>query len=115
MSYIGLKVCGFYYRDIVWITRAPRIWPESIIDLGYLIIEFVHRVYKVIYLINLPQMFIGIFDNLQQKLNISTYLYQNERMGKKILNVNTVKSRVEARVTIQKIKSLGVLQTETCH
>ena len=28
---------------------------------------------------------------------------------------NTVKSRVEARVTIQKIKSLGVLQTETCH
>ena len=27
----------------------------------------------------------------------------------------TVKSRVEARVTIQKIKSLGVLQTETCH
>ena len=26
----------------------------------------------------------------------------------------TVKSRVEARVTIQKIKSLGVLQTETC-
>jgi hypothetical protein len=29
--------------------------------------------------------------------------------------VNTVKSRVEARVTIQEIKSLGVLQTETCH
>ena len=27
----------------------------------------------------------------------------------------TVKSRVEARVTIQEIKSLGVLQTETCH
>ena len=27
----------------------------------------------------------------------------------------TVKSRVEARVTIQKIKSLGVLQTKTCH
>ena len=26
-----------------------------------------------------------------------------------------VKSRVEARVIIQKIKSLGVLQTETCH
>ena len=26
-----------------------------------------------------------------------------------------VKSRVEARVTIQEIKSLGVLQTETCH
>jgi hypothetical protein len=28
---------------------------------------------------------------------------------------NYVKSQVEARVTIQKIKSLGVLQTETCH
>ena len=27
----------------------------------------------------------------------------------------TVKLRVEARVTIQKIKSLWVLQTETCH
>ena len=27
----------------------------------------------------------------------------------------TVKSQVEARVTIQKIKSWGVLQTETCH
>ena len=30
-------------------------------------------------------------------------------------NLGTVKSRVEARVTSQKIKSLGVLQTETCH
>ena len=30
-------------------------------------------------------------------------------------NQHTLKSRVEARVTIQKIKSLGVLQTETCH
>ena len=29
--------------------------------------------------------------------------------------VNTVKLRAEARVTIQEIKSLGVLQTETCH
>ena len=29
--------------------------------------------------------------------------------------IHTVKSRVEARVTIQKIKSLGVLQTEACH
>ena len=28
---------------------------------------------------------------------------------------STVKSRAEARVTIQEIKSLGVLQTETCH
>ena len=28
---------------------------------------------------------------------------------------STVKSQVEARVTIQKIKSLEVLQTETCH
>ena len=27
----------------------------------------------------------------------------------------TVKSWIEARVTIQKIKSLGVLQTERCH
>jgi hypothetical protein len=27
----------------------------------------------------------------------------------------TVKSRAETRVTIQKIKSLGVLQNETCH
>ena len=27
----------------------------------------------------------------------------------------TVKLQVEAHVTIQKIKSLGVLQTETCH
>ena len=27
----------------------------------------------------------------------------------------TVKLRVEARVTIQKIKSLGVLQIKTCH
>ena len=27
----------------------------------------------------------------------------------------TVKSRAKARVTIQKIKSLGVLQIETCH
>ena len=31
------------------------------------------------------------------------------------LCMNTVKSREEARVTIQKIKSLGLLQTETCH
>ena len=30
-------------------------------------------------------------------------------------NPNTVKSQVEARVTIQEIKSLGVLQTKTCH
>ena len=29
--------------------------------------------------------------------------------------VTPIKSRVEARITIQKIKSLGVLQTETCH
>ena len=28
---------------------------------------------------------------------------------------HTVKSRVEARVTIQEIKSMGVLQTKTCH
>ena len=30
-------------------------------------------------------------------------------------SVPTVQSRVEARVTIQEIKSLVVLQTETCH
>ena len=29
--------------------------------------------------------------------------------------IKTVKLRAEARVTIQEIKSLGVLQTETCH
>ena len=28
---------------------------------------------------------------------------------------NTVQSQAEARVTIQEIKSLGVLQTETCN
>jgi hypothetical protein len=29
--------------------------------------------------------------------------------------IHAVKLRVEARVTIQEIKSLGVLKTETCH
>ena len=44
----------------------------------------------------------------------------HRRFGKIILRIggfelNTVKSQVEACVTIQKIKSLGVLQIETCH
>ena len=38
-----------------------------------------------------------------------------DQVGHQTTYAYTVKSRVEARVTIQEIKSLGVLQTETCH
>ena len=51
------------------------------------------------------------FDN--ESLNLSLNLEYNGIFQNLVLN--TVKLRVEARVTIQKIKSLGVLQTETCH
>ena len=32
-----------------------------------------------------------------------------------VMQLNTVKSQAETRVTIQKIKSFWVLKTETCH
>ena len=46
--------------------------------------------------------------------NVCTYLFLIFFMFI-LITLSTVKSRAEARVTIQEIKSLGVLQTETCH
>ena len=44
------------------------------------------------------------------------YYWSTQRNSKGIvINKTTVKSRVLTRVTIPKIKSLGVLQFETCH
>ena len=46
--------------------------------------------------------------------NVCTYLFLIFFMFI-LITLSTVKSRAEARVTIQEIMSLGVLQAETCH
>ena len=56
--------------------------------------------------------------NLQSPFEIKTGAYCSWFCLPKLcqmFQIYTVKSQVEARVTIQKTKSLGVLQTETCH
>ena len=49
----------------------------------------------------------------ENEKNVCTYLFLFFFMFI-LITLSTVKSRAEARVTIQEIKSWGVLQTETC-
>ena len=72
-------------------------------------------------IINVKAVFGIHFDDRAQKMSFLLAHLEKMQITHNWLKSNlkqnsyTVKSRVEARVTIQKAKSLGVLQTKTCH